>query len=140
MSNQSIDDVIETSHQYHPATKWAKVGTVIEGEVLEAWMQAKRKYGSTEVDTWDDGEPKMQLIVNWVVDGEKQTAYTKPTLQRAVFDAVKASGGRLSGGGRLWTKRVADEPSSTKGYAPKQCYEAAFTPHDSDVDDSLDDV
>jgi len=126
MSN--IDEVIEGSHQYFPASKFAKAGVTLVGDVLDAWIQPKRKYGSTEIDTWDDGSPKEQLVVNWVVKGEKQTLYTKPPAQRAIFDAVKASGGRLSQGGTLTVSRVEDGVPSQKGYNAPQQFEAEFEP------------
>lgn len=138
----TIDDIIESTHQYYPASKFPKVGASLTGDVLDAWMQPKRKYGSSEIEYWDDErtEPKQQLVVNWVVDGEKQTLYTKPPAQFAIFDAVKASGGKLSQGGTLTVTRTEDGTPSQKGYNAPQTFEAEFEPINNDGADSLDDV
>ena len=140
MSN--IDEIIESTHQYYPASKFPKVGAELTGDVLDAWMQPKRKYGSSEIDYWDDEktEPKQQLVVNWVVDGERQTLYTKPGAQFAIFDAVKASGGKLSQGGKLTVLRGEDGVPSQKGYNAPQTFTADFEPISNNGAESLDDV
>lgn len=138
----TIDDVIESTHQYFPASKFPRVGTSLVGDVLDAWMQPKRKYGSSEIEYWDDEktEPKQQLVVNWVVDGERQTLYTKPPAQFAIFGAVKASGGKLSNGGTLTVTRIEDGEVRQKGHNAPQQFEAEFEPTDDDGAESLDDV
>jgi len=140
VSTRSVDDYIQDSHSYYPSLKFPKVGDEVEGDVLDAWMQEKRKYGSNEIETFENGDPKMQLIVNLNVGGEKYTLYTKYAAQLAIFEAVKRSGGRLSQGGRLRIKRIKDGDPPQKGFNPQQKFEAEFTPHKVTRVTSVDDA
>lgn len=139
----SIDDVVESSHKYYPASKWEKVGDSLTGEVLDAWMQPKRKYQSTEIEVWEDGEnkgkPKYQLVLNWTVDGEAQTIYSKFPAQLAIFDAVRRSRGKLSEGGTLTVTRTPDGEPPKKGFRAPLQFGAEFVPTGASGSD-LDDV
>jgi hypothetical protein len=45
--------------------KWDEVGTgvVVSGTVVSVTMRQSRKFESTDLDFWDDGQPKMQAVV-----------------------------------------------------------------------------
>lgn len=139
-----IDEAVEQSHGYYPALKFDAPGDEIEGEILDAWMAPKKKYRSGQFDLNDDGTPKMQLVLNLAIDGEDgpelRTWYTKFAAQLAIFDAVRRSGGKLSQGGHIKAKRVADLPPKQVGYDPTQQFIAEFTPRTtSAVDRAVND-
>ena len=43
--------------------KWETPGTTYEGTIVSAEARQARKYELTELDTWDDGSPKMQVVL-----------------------------------------------------------------------------
>jgi hypothetical protein len=46
-----------------PYLKWENPGTSYEGSITDVQLRQARKYESTELDSWDDGTPKMQVVV-----------------------------------------------------------------------------
>ncbi len=134
----SPDDFLEQSSM--PAVKFPNVGDEIEGDIIGARVGYQRKFGSGEVDTWDNGEPKKQLQIDLRTAEGDMRLYCKPACRAAISEAVKASGGRLSDGGRLKVRRVEDGQASQAGFNPPQQFKAKHTPKvaDTSVDD-LDD-
>lgn len=43
--------------------KWETPGTTYKGTITDVQVRQARKYESTELDTWDDGTPKMQAVI-----------------------------------------------------------------------------
>lgn len=52
--------------------KWETPGTSYTGTITEVVLRQARKYESTEPDFWDDGSPKMQVVLTLA------TAYRDP--------------------------------------------------------------
>jgi hypothetical protein len=52
--------------------KWEVPGTTYTGTITDAIMRQAKKYESSELDTWDDGSPKMQIVITLA------TAYRDP--------------------------------------------------------------
>jgi hypothetical protein len=48
--------------------KWETPGTSYAGTIVSAEARQARKYESTELDTWDDGTPMMQVVVTLDTD------------------------------------------------------------------------
>jgi len=46
-----------------PYLKWENLGTSYEGTITDVQLRQARKYESTELDFWDDGTPKMQIVI-----------------------------------------------------------------------------
>ena len=123
-----VDDFV-TSGGAPPAHKFEAVGTTVEGDITKAQVLAQRKFGSDEIDTWPDGTPKKQLVIDLRLDdGEETRLYCKPALKTAIQEAVEDTDGRLSDGGRLKVRRTEDAPSQTAGFAPRHTFKAKFTP------------
>jgi hypothetical protein len=134
----SPDDFLEGSSL--PAVKFPDVGSTVKGDVVAARVGTQRKFGTNEVDTWDDGTPKRQLQIDLRTAEGDMRLYCKPACKDAISEAVKAVGGRLSDGGTLTVRRVEDGQASQAGFNPPQQFKAKFEPKvaDTAVDD-LDD-
>ena len=52
--------------------KWETPGTTYTGTITDVAMRQSRKYESTELDTWDDGTPKMQVVLTLATDYRDQ--------------------------------------------------------------------
>lgn len=137
MTTQTADDFLNESGG-PPAAKFPSVGAEIEGDVIAARVGTARKFGTREPDTWEDGSPKQQLIVDIrTADGDLRI-YCKEALRIAIREAVQASGGKLADGGRLKVRRIEDGEASKAGFNPPQQFKARFTPKAVDVDGDLD--
>lgn len=53
--------------------KWENPGTSYTGTITDVTMRQSRKYESTELDTWDDGTPKMQIVLTLATDYRDQS-------------------------------------------------------------------
>lgn len=139
MSTQTADaDDFLNESSGPPAAKFPNVGDEIEGDVLTARVGVARKFGTREPDTWEDGSPKQQLIIDLrTTDGDLRL-YCKEALRVAIRDAVQTSGGKLADGGRLKVKRTEDGEASKAGFNPPQQFKAKFTPRPTQVDEEID--
>jgi len=92
----------------------ASIGTVISGKVVEApkLVQA-RDFESGEPAFWDDGNPKMTVVVGLEVNGEERNLWApKPSaLFTAIGEAQQAAGKRLDVGDILHVKFVEERPN-----------------------------
>ena len=61
----AIADALASGGTY---LKWEHPGTTYTGIITDVTMRQSRKYESTELDTWDDGTPKMQVVVTLATD------------------------------------------------------------------------
>lgn len=48
--------------------KWEMPGTKYAGTITNVELRQARKFESTELDTWDDGSPKMQVVLTLATD------------------------------------------------------------------------
>jgi hypothetical protein len=60
-----IAGLLAGSGQY---LKWENPGTSYVGTITEVALRQARKYESTELDYWDDGTPKMQVVLTLATD------------------------------------------------------------------------
>lgn len=83
--------------------KWEHPGTSYTGTITDVTLRQARKYESTELDTWDDGTPKMQIVVTLATeyrdasqpddDGTRQLSINLWSGQKkALVAACKAAG------------------------------------------------
>jgi len=56
----AIADALASGGSY---LKWEHPGTSYTGIITDVTMRQSRKYESTDLDTWDDGTPKMQIVL-----------------------------------------------------------------------------
>ena len=96
----SIADALAGGGTY---LKWENPGTSYTGTITDVSMRQSRKYESTELDTWDDGTPKMQVVLTLATsyrdqsqqddDGTRQLSINVWSGQKkALVAACKAAG------------------------------------------------
>lgn len=96
----SIADALAGGGTY---LKWENPGTSYTGTITDVSMRQSRKYESTELDTWDDGTPKMQVVLTLATayrdqsqpddDGTRQLSINLWSGQKkALVAACKAAG------------------------------------------------
>ncbi|WP_426566410.1 hypothetical protein ACPPVT_07640 [Angustibacter sp. McL0619] len=122
------------------------VGATAKGQIVSTpEVRQKTKMGTGDLETWDDGSPKLQLVVTLATD-ERDPADAeddgvrklyvggskKPeskSMHAAVAAAVIASGAKgLEVGGTLQVTYVGDGTSKTAGFNPPKQYQAVYTP------------
>ena len=52
--------------------KWEHPGTTYTGIITDVTMRQSRKYESTELDAWDDGTPKLQVVLTLATEYRDQ--------------------------------------------------------------------
>lgn len=124
------------------SAKFDTFGDIVTGTITEPpEMRQQTKMGSGEPLTWDDGSPKMQLVVTLqtqlredadddgirkvYVKGSKDPA--SKSLHAAVAAAVVAAGAKgLQVGGTLTVTYTGNGVSKTPGFNPPKQYAAVY--------------
>ena len=65
----AISDALASGGTY---LKWEHPGTTYTGIITDVAMRQARKYESTELDTWEDNTPKMQIVITLNTDYREQ--------------------------------------------------------------------
>jgi hypothetical protein len=65
MTMSAIADALASGGTY---LKWEHPGTTYTGIITDVAMRQSRKYESTDLDVWEDGTPKMQVVVTLATD------------------------------------------------------------------------
>ena len=65
----AIADALASGGTY---LKWEHPGTTYTGIITDVAMRQSRKYESTELDVWEDGTPKMQVVLTIATDYRDQ--------------------------------------------------------------------
>lgn len=66
----AIADALSSGGTY---LKWEHPGTTYTGIITDVTMRQSRKYESTDLDAWDDGTPKMQVVLTLATDYRDQS-------------------------------------------------------------------
>lgn len=133
MSNDSYDFLAGGGA---PSAKFKSYGDTVGGVVLdEPTQQQQRNLESGELETWPDGNPKMQLVVTVQTDlrdpaveddDGKRRIFIKGQMRNAVQQAVIAAGARgIDKGGELHVTYTGD--GERKGHlTPPKLYAARY--------------
>jgi hypothetical protein len=117
------------------SAKFETIGTLIGGPITDEPVLAQQtKFGTGEPEFWNDGKPRMQLIVKVQTtlhedadDDGIRAFYIKGEMQKAVRDAVRKAGATgLAIGGTLQIAYTGDGPRPQAGFPPK-LYAAQYT-------------
>lgn len=65
----AIADALASGGTY---LKWEHPGTTYTGIITDVQMRQSRKYESTDLDTWDDGTAKMQVVLTLATEYRDQ--------------------------------------------------------------------
>lgn len=128
------------------SAKFETIGTNVTGKItVKPEVKQQTKMGSGELDFWDNGDPKLQLVVSLLTDQRDpedaeddgvRNLYVKgsqdpksKSLHAAVAAAVQAAGTKgLEVGGVLSVTYIGNGVSKTVGFNPPKQYEATYTP------------
>lgn len=125
------------------SARFDNVGDSITGTVESTEVKQQTDIGSGAPLTWDDGSPRMQLVVRLKTaqrdpevedDDGVRALYVKGSkkagsrsLHDAVASAVRAAGAKgLEVGGTLSVTFTGEEASATRGFNPRKLYAATY--------------
>lgn len=116
------------------SAKFESIGTMVDGmiESMEVRNQTDIKTG--EVQTWNDGNVKKQLVVTLQTDqfdddddDGLRRVFVKGQMSKALRDAVRKTGERgIADGGRLAVKYVGDGEQAQRGFSPPKQYQVSY--------------
>jgi hypothetical protein len=121
-----------------PALKFPTKGTSWTLTITdEPEMQQQTDFDSGDLLFWDDGKPRMQMIIHGTVpeaqreddedDGERRL-FVKSGLVKALRQAMRDAKAKAPApGGVLTVAYVKDGPKPARGY-PAKVYEASYVP------------
>jgi len=121
------------------SARFDNVGDSITGTITTPpEVKQQTNFDTGKPEFWDNGDPKMQLVVTLATDLRDPTdaeddgtrrLYVKAKLQQAVRDAVRASSAiGLEVGGRLTVTYSGDGEAPRKGANPPKLYTATYIP------------
>lgn len=130
-----------------PAAKFPEIGASVTGTITEPPVQQQQtEIGTGKPLTWDDGKPRMQLVITLQTDQRDPEIEGDTGLRRVFVTGTKVSeGGGMKGafqragirdlpvGGTLTVKYTHDGKAQKGFSAPKQ-YEVTFTPPNAAAD------
>lgn len=125
-----------------PSAKFPAIGAKVVGTIESAEVKQQTDINGTLL-TWDNGEPKMQIVVSLLTDERdpsieeddgRRRLFVKGQMMTAVREAVRAGGGKLLAGGRLAVAYVGDGEQKTRGFSPPKLYKAQYEAPKASVD------
>lgn len=109
-----------------PGAKFPTIGTAVKGTVISAEPRQKTEFGTGKPLFYDDGKPRMELVVACTDEaGERFGFYASGQMLAAIKQALAEAGAKLEVGGTLAVQYVADKPSD-KGFQPAKQYRAQY--------------
>lgn len=129
--------------------KFEAVGDSVTGKVIGLTERQSTKLGTTELDFWPDGKPKMyySMLLQTALreeagdDGRRSVALTgskkssEQSSLSAMLDAVMAATGgtEIMIGGTATVTLIGQAPPRTVGYNPRKLYAAQYIPPNQTV-------
>ena len=138
------NDLLSSKSVPSVSFKDAKVGDSYTGVITNLETAQVRNYDSGEPEFWDDGKPKLQIVVTLDTDyidpeleGDDGTrkVYLAGQKLTAAKQAMKEAGiQKLEKGFKFTISYVGTKPSSNKKYNDVKLYGIAIVPSKSNVD------
>jgi hypothetical protein len=114
--------------------KFDTIGKTAKGTVVAATAQQQTDFQSGKPLTWDDGNPRMQLVITLATDerdpddptddGERRI-FAKGEMLKAIKAALRAANAELAEGGTLAVKYTGDGEAE-RGKNPPKLYAAEY--------------
>lgn len=114
---------MEQTTQLKPVWKFEKVGDVLSGSLTYVGHVQDKLYGTDMLAFWDDGSPRLTLVIGVETAKGEVRAYLKPTARKALTAAAK---GIPVVGGTVRIERTEDLPPRQEGYAPQHQFSAEY--------------
>lgn len=120
-----------------PSAKFEELGTTRKGVITNVESVQQRDYDNDELLFWDDGQPRMQVVVTMATDDRDpdvedddgiRKLYIKGQMTKAVRDACRKAGspGGLELGGTLAVKWDHSLEPKKKGMSGAKQYVAQY--------------
>lgn len=111
--------------------KFPTIGTLHKGTITSINERQARKFGTDELDTWPNGDPKLELVIGILEDdSETYTLYAKGQMRNAIRNASQ----RIEVGGTLAVKYVRDGEAKKGLNAPKEYVAQYQAPTQTPID------
>ena len=112
------------------------IGTQYDGFITSYELRQQTDFKSGKPMTWDDGNPRMQLVVTLRTelkddddDDGMRTLYIKGQMQKAVRDAVSKAGAKgITHDGRLFVRFISEGEAPGKGLNAPKNYIVKYAP------------
>lgn len=121
-----------------PSAKFADVGAVTKGRVVDLDSSQQTDFQTREPKFYDDGNPMMQVVVTLATDVRDpdiddddgtRRLYVRGQMVKAVREAVRKAGADgLAVGGTLGVQYTGDGQPSARGLNPPKLYAAQYAP------------
>lgn len=117
-----------------PAAKFPTIGTVVQGAVVAAELREQTDFDTGRPLVWDDGKPRMQLVVTIQTDESDggdddgtRRIFAKGQMLAAIRTAVRPHGG-IAIGGTIKVRYSRDGEQKKRGFAPPKEYDVRYDP------------
>lgn len=120
-----------------PSAKFDAHGDTVKGTITETpELRQQTNFETQQPEFWDDGKPKMQLVVTLATDQRDPSnpedegirrLYVKGKMQQAVASAIRKCGAKgLEVGGTLTIAYVGDDEPKKRGMSGAKLYLAEY--------------
>jgi hypothetical protein len=136
MSNDTLDDLFAGGGA--PAVKWETLGQKVVGPITKAEARQARDFETGDLLTWDDGRPKMEVILTIATgqidpgiegdDGERRV-FVRGHMFTALREALnKAKARKPEPGGRVAIVWSGEGEPPKKGFKAPRLFTVAYEP------------
>jgi len=133
MTDNAVNDFLMGSGGRSAA--FPEVKALVWGEIVHSEVRQQTDFDSGDLLFWDDGKPRLQLVVSLQTDQREddeddgiRKVYAKGNMLKAIRTAIAKAGARgIANGGRLAIQYIGDGEKPKRGFAAK-IYAAKYEP------------
>jgi hypothetical protein len=121
-----------------PTCTFPEIGTTWKGQVVDKRTEQQRDFDSGKPLTWDDGNPRLQVVITLQTDERdpkiagddgRRRLFVKGQMLAAIRKAVSDAGAQtVEIGGTLAVQYSGDGEPTRRGMNPPKQYTAAYKP------------
>jgi hypothetical protein len=112
-----------------PVAKFPTIGTTHLGTITHLEARQQRDFDKGEPLTWDDGSPRMELVITIDNAGEVNRLFVKGAMLSALRDEIRRLGLKKPEiGGKLAVKYSHDGENKNPKLNPPKMYQVAYEP------------
>jgi hypothetical protein len=121
-----------------PVAKFPTIGTTHLGTITHLEARQQRDFDKGEPLTWDDGSPRMELVITLDNAGESTRLFVKGAMLSALRDEIRRTGQKKPEvGGKLAVKYSHDGENKNPKLNPPKMYQVAYEPPTAAAVESL---
>lgn len=128
--NEDYDEIDHLVMGAPPAVKFDQPGDMIQGRITRVYQVQQTDFDTREPLWWEDGQPKMQVVIVIDVPGEglRSLYMGSKGTREAIRDACREAGRGLRPDGYISVKYTGNGEPFKKGAKPPKIYQAAYDP------------